>query len=308
MSSRIEQVPFPDSSLLVSALNSWAGHRCYVAGLHSGDIGWHQRFSADEGQSGLLAVYADEEIVAVALRDSDSALRLSIRPDHLLNVPLAEALVEYVDGLPDDADAYTDAPVGSAYRSLLVDQGWQLDPDPWVALYRPLTGNGAPSLDDPTDGGLSFPLATDEDIADRVAVQRSAFAGSTFTVERWRSMAGGPAYNARYELLRRNHDGAPVAAATGWFGGTGKCAILEPVGTHADHRGAGHGKAISLAVIAALASDGASGVTVWTPASNSAAIRTYESCGLGRIEVAHAMLRPRVSGDDVRDGHGGVGR
>jgi ribosomal protein S18 acetylase RimI-like enzyme len=246
-------------------------------------------------------------MVAVALRDSDSALRLSIRPEFLLDLPLAEALVEYADGLSADADAYTEAPVGSAYRSVLVGRGWQLDPDPWVALYRPLTAKDA-ALDDPADRGVSATLRTDRDVADRVAVQRSAFAGSTFTVERWRSMAAGPAYDSRYEFLRRTVDGAPVAAATGWFGGTGKCAILEPVGTHADHRGAGHGRAVSLAVTAALARDGASGVTVWTPASNAAAIHTYESCGLKQVEVARAMLRPRALGDELRDGHGGVSR
>lgn len=143
-------------------------------------------------------------------------------------------------------------------------------------------------------------LRSEEDIVDRVAVQRSAFTGSTFTVQRWHSMAAGQGFDLRYEYLRRLRDGTPVAAATGWSAGPGKCAILEPVGAAPDQRGAGHGKAVSLAVMGALARDGAGGVSVSTPALNEAAIRAYESCGLRQIEVARAMMQPGRSTDEAR--------
>jgi hypothetical protein len=55
--------------------------------------------------------------------------------------------------------------------------------------------------------------------------------------------------------------------------------------------GKGHGKAISIAVIAGLARAGASGVAVWTPASNVAAVKTYEACGLRQVELATSMRR-----------------
>jgi ribosomal protein S18 acetylase RimI-like enzyme len=105
-------------------------------------------------------------------------------------------------------------------------------------------------------------------------------------------MAAGPTYDARLDWLRRDADGAPAAGATAWSAGPGKCGILEPVGTHPNHRGLGHGVAVSKAAIAALARAGASGVTVHTPADNLGAVRTYEACGLRPVEHSYSLVRP----------------
>lgn len=272
---------------LIAALNDWLPPGCYVSGLHAGDVGWELRLADGESGSGLLAVRDGSQLVAVALADSPTVLRPQVHPDRVHDLRVAGALLEYVEAMPGDAPAYTDAASASAFRSLLSGAGWQLDPDPWVVLYRALT---------PADGRLDDPLCailrTEADVADRVAVQRAAFAGSTFTVQRWHQMAAGPGFHPAHEYLRRSPDGVPVAAATGWSAGPGKCAILEPVGAHPQHSGAGHGKAVSMAAIAALARGGASGVTVHTPASNTTAVRAYESCGLRQVEVIRAMSRP----------------
>jgi GNAT superfamily N-acetyltransferase len=169
---------------------------------------------------------------------------------------------------------------------VLSARGWEVDPDPWAVLFRPVT-----SADKEHHDPLTSTLETDDDIADRVAVQFAAFQHSTFTVTRWHQMASGPGYDKRFDLLRRDHSGAPVAGATGWLAQAGRVGILEPVGTHRDHVGAGHGKAVSLAVIAALARAGASGVNVQTPMSNAAALATYQACGLRVVDRVHAMVR-----------------
>ena len=82
-----------------------------------------------------------------------------------------------------------------------------------------------------------------------------------------------------------------MSAATAWSAGPGTCAILEPVGTHADHRGGGHGRRVVLAALGALARAGASGVTVHTPASNRTAVAAYESCGLRPLQSTEALVR-----------------
>lgn len=283
----IETVPSSGAGELIDALTGWLPPGCYAVPLHAGDVGWELRFADGESDGALLAVRDGRELVGVALANSASALRPQMRPDRVSDLPVAAALLEYVEAMPADTPAHTEAASGSAFRSLLSGAGWALDPDPWVALYRALT---------PDDGRRDDPLCTtvqtEDDVADRVAVQRAAFAGSTFTVERWHRMAAGPGFDPAHEYLRRSPDGIAVAAATGWSAGAGKCAILEPVGAHPEHSGAGHGKAVSLAVIAALARGGASGVTVHTPAANAAAVRTYEACGLRRVEVTRAMMRP----------------
>ena len=63
------------------------------------------------------------------------------------------------------------------------------------------------------------------------------------------------------------------------------------MGTHRDHQRQGYGRRVNLAVMAALARAGAGGIRVHTPASNEAAVRAYESCGLRRVDVTTAVTR-----------------
>lgn len=115
---------------------------------------------------------------------------------------------------------------------------------------------------------------------DRVEVQRAAFTGSTFTLERWRLMATGPGYDGRLDLVTRDAHGAAVAATTAWSADPGRCGLLEPVGARGDRPREGHGRRVVLAACAALARLGATGVAVWTPRSNTAAVALYRSVGL----------------------------
>ena len=166
-------------------------------------------------------------------------------------------------------------------------RGWRSDPDPWVLLYGALGPDHAAHHDP-----CVRTLDGDDDVAARVAVQRSAFApGSTFSADLWARMASGTPYDRRFEMVCWTDDGQPAAAATGWFAGPGRCAILEPVGTHADHQRRGYGRRVNLGVMAALARAGASGVRVHTPAANPAAVATYEACGLRQVDWTTALQR-----------------
>jgi GNAT superfamily N-acetyltransferase len=270
----------------VDALRSWEAPGCYPTGLHAGDVGWQLRMDDDLVDSSLLSINDRSEIVAVAILDEPNLLRPAVRPDRVHDLGLAETLADVVDVASEDG-ASAEAPGGSALRTTLSSRGWTVDPDPWTVLYRPLSrGDGV--FDDPQ----SRPLADPRDIADRVAVQRSAFSASTFTVPRWHQMAAGPGYDAALDLLRRADDGSATAAATGWSAGPGRCGILEPVGTSPDQAGHGHARAVSRAVIAALARAGASGVAVHTPLSNATAVRAYEACGLRQVELTTDLVRP----------------
>jgi ribosomal protein S18 acetylase RimI-like enzyme len=131
------------------------------------------------------------------------------------------------------------------------------------------------------------------DAADRVLVQRSAFATSTFTVERWSAMKRSPAGGLAVETLVRTPAGEPAAAATGWFAGVGKCGLLEPVGAHPDHRGRGYGRDAVLGACAALAERGASAVAVVTPSSNAAAVALYRSAGFTVVRENRDWVRAR---------------
>ena len=267
---------------LVGPLDAWTGQAPLTAHLHSGDIGWHLRL-ADRGLDGAFLIWEQDGVPVAAGLAEDDVLRTAVAPAHDRSTELAEELATVMAGF-----GYVDALGGTAVRRLLLDRGWSVDPDPWVLLYRELG---------PDDAGRSDPATRhvdgEPDVVARTAVQRSAFApGSTFQPELWHRMAAGPTYDRRFDQVTWTPDGEAAAAATGWFAGAGRCAILEPVGTHADHRRSGYGRRVSLGVMSSLARAGASGVRVHTPAANTAAVRAYESCGLRHVDWTTALVRP----------------
>lgn len=100
------------------------------------------------------------------------------------------------------------------------------------------------------DAGVRVVVVGPDDVAARTAVQRAASERSTFTDERWHAMAAGPAYADARCLVAHDDDGAAVAAVTVWSAGPGRPGLIEPMGVHRDHRGHGHGRAITLAAAA----------------------------------------------------------
>jgi GNAT superfamily N-acetyltransferase len=273
----------------VAALAAWTPRHAPATTLHAGDVGWHLRHDDADLDETLVVVRDGSEITAVALSES-GALRPTVRPDHADDDLLAAAVGEVALSLAERAadssapsEFSCDTPPHSALRAWLVAHGWSVDPDPWALVFRPLS-----AADADVGAGLAAPVATDDDVRERVVVQVNAFERSTFTVHRWHQMAAGPAYRRDLDLLRRD-DGVAVAGATAWTAGPGRVGILEPVGTHREHIGRGHGRAVTLAAIGALARAGASGVAVQTPLSNAAAVRTYESCGLRTIDHLHSL-------------------
>jgi ribosomal protein S18 acetylase RimI-like enzyme len=59
------------------------------------------------------------------------------------------------------------------------------------------------------------------------------------------------------------------------------------MGVHADHRGRGYGRAITVAGAAALREMGSSSVRVCTPSSNVGGVATYKAAGfVARQEIA----------------------
>ena len=253
-------------------------------GLHVGDIGWHARLPDVEFDGTVRVLERAGGVVAVGVFEPGLA-RPRLAPGAETDPVVCAALADEVESDPGE-QVWSDAAPGTLLRTELSARGWTLDPEPWVALYRPLSRG---------DGGLGKagdeavrPVDGETDVADRVAVQRASFEGSTFTVNAWHRMAATRAYDPALDLLARDTDGQPVAAATAWAAGPGRCGILEPMGTHRAARGRGHGRRV---VLAALARAGASGVTVHTPASNSGAVATYVSCGLRPLQSTEALVR-----------------
>ncbi len=278
---------------LVAALAAWEPFGGHVAGLHAGDVGWHLRLPDDHVEGRLHGWWRDDRLVAVALVDGVIA-RPRLAPDCLGDREVCEAVAGLVDAMPGD-EAWTDAAPGSLLRTLLVARGWDLDRDVWVSLHLSFSAG----WDELAPGVLRAaaavegvaPTASDQDVHDRVSVQPLAFTHSTPAVDGWHRMAAGTGFDPALDLLARDSDGRPVAAATAWSSGRDKCGILEPVGTHREHRDHGHGRRVVLAAIDALHRAGASGVALSTPGRNQPGIAMFRSCGLRPVESLQALTR-----------------
>lgn len=281
---RVRVLGRDDLSAVTRVLAAWEPPGGSPLGLHVGDVGWHARLP-DEQFAGTVRVLEEAgDVVAVGLFEPGLA-RPRLAPGRETDPAVCVALADEIETDPAE-QVWSDAAPGSLLRTELSARGWTLDPQPWTALYRPLCV---------ADGGLGDdlvrPVDGAGDVADRVAVQRASFDGSTFTVDAWHRMAATVAYDPTLDLLARDAEGAPVAAATAWAAGPGRCGILEPVGTHRDHRGRGHGRRVVRAALGALARAGASGVTVHTPAFNTGAVAAYVSCGLRPLQSTEDLVR-----------------
>lgn len=270
---------------VLGALRAWPQDGDPVQ-LHPGDLGWHWRFGAQSMAAAVRTWSRDGQVVAVGLVEPP-VLRLAIAPSEQQDDELARQLAADVSqpgrGVLGEGTAYVEAPRGALVRDLLAGSGWEPD-----AAWTPLSRGLAEPVEDP---GLRVEVAGSEQASVRAAVQRAAFDRSTFTEDRWRAMAEGPAYADARCLVAHDDRGAAVAAITVWSAGPGRPGLVEPMGVHRDHRGRGYGTAITLAGAAALRELGSSSAIVCTPRSNTGAVATYASAGFARLPDTRDLRR-----------------
>ncbi len=279
--------PGPEELVSVArALADWQREGGPVQ-LHPGDVGWYWRFGVSATANALRTWRRGERVLALGLVDS-GVVRLAFAPEADEDEEVARAILSDVSHpgrgvlLPDGV---VESRAGALFRQLLLDSGWHAD-EAWTPLRR--------SLDAPEAlhaVGLRVEVVGPGRIADRVAIQRSSFANSTFTEEAWRAMAGGPLYSDARCLVGYDDAGAAVAAVTVWSAGKGRPGLLEPMGVHREHRGRGYGRAICLAAASVLGELGASSATVCTSSANVAGVAAYASAGYEELAAVTDFRR-----------------
>lgn len=283
--------PEPDElTRLARALCAWQRDGAPVQ-LHPGDLGWFWRFGADATAVALRVWSRGDSVLALGLLDGPGVLRLAFAPE-ADDEELAREILDDVSR-PERGvlshDGVIEARAGARFRRLLGESGWR-DDEAWTPLRRDL----AVPVE---DGTLRVEVVGAERVAERVAMQRAAFANSSFAEERWRAMADGPLYKDARCLIGYDGAGTAVAAVTVWSAGRGRPGLLEPMGVHREHRGRGYGRAICLAAAAALRELGASSATVCTRSANAAAVATYASAGYAEMAPV-TDFRRAVDGEE----------
>ncbi|ANS79647.1 Acetyltransferase [Serinicoccus hydrothermalis] len=281
MSIRLTTPGVDDLGQVLGALRSWQLPGAPVQ-LHPGDVGWFWRHGPEATAAALRVWTAPEGIRAVGLLDGPDLLRVGLRPDAQDDRELAERVVADVSeparGVLPEGEVAVETPSGALVHDLLGERGWGED-EPWAVLRRDL----ARPVADP-----GMPVETvDAGTAEQWAqVHRLAFGGTVSledTLTRWHRCAQGEAWADARCLLLRDGDGAPVAGIIVWTAGPGRVGVVEPMGVHPEHRGRGHGRAVTLAGEAALRDLGAAAAVVATPLSNTGGVATYTSAGFERL-------------------------
>lgn len=277
-------------SAALAALREWQREDVPMQ-LHPGDLGWQWRLGAEATAAAIRTWGRDGEVLALGFLDAPAVLRLAIAPaaqrDEQLAHRLGEDIAEPQRGVLPDGRVALEVAGNAVVREVLAARGWVTD-EPWTQLSLDLSGTLP-------EHSLRIEVAGPGRAQQRAAVQRAAFESSTFDEDRWRAMAAGPLYADARCLLGYDERGRAVAAATVWSSGPGKPGLLEPLGVHRDHRGHGHGTAISVAAAAALQQMGASSARVCTPSANVVAVATYRSAGFRTVAEAWDLTRPVVS-------------
>ena len=255
---------------VVEAVALWQ-HTGGPVQLHPGDLGWAWRDGAEQLAAVLRVWTRDGQILAVGMGD-DEVVRLAVAPSVGDDAEFAARMVADLSNPAGAARAdVVEARFGTALRDLLHRNGWVAD-DPWTPLSRDLA-------EPVEDCGLRVEIGDAHNAEDRVAVQRAAFDNSTFSLERWHALAAAPPYRRARCLVGYDRDDVAVAAATVWSAGEGRPGLIEPLGAHRNHRGRGHGRAITVAAASALQQMGSSSATVCTPSSNARGVAAYVSAG-----------------------------
>lgn len=131
------------------------------------------------------------------------------------------------------------------------------------------------------------------DTSEFTAVHRSAWDNGSFTEQLWGAMSAGAPFAEASCLLGRDDAQVPVAGITVWTAGPGRPGLIESLGVHADHRGAGHGTAICVAAAELLREMGASIAWVCTPSDLGSAVATYRSAGFTALPERLDCVRER---------------
>ena len=173
--------------------------------LHPGDLGWNWSLGAEKLAEAIWVWRRDGQILAVGLVDNAGLIRMGIAPsvdqDGAFASQLLADLSDSAPGVLPAGNAFVEARAGTAFRELLAGSGWLAD-EPWTPLCRDLT-------DKLEDCDLRVEVVGPHNVQERVAVQRASFPNSTFTPERWHTMAAASPYRrARclvgYDRLRRS--------------------------------------------------------------------------------------------------------
>ena len=201
----------------------------------------------------------------------------------------------------DDVLAWADAPTVFAQESdtdkiaRLEAHGYrpvEVEGEAYNHMVRSLEGElGEPQVPD----GYRLRTVGPADLERRVEVHRAAFAPSRVVPESYARLQREWPYRMDLDHVIEAPDGTFAAFCLAWLDEENRAGLLEPVGTHPDHRRRGLATAVCLGALRALRAEGAT-VAVIGSVDPSPAETVYE--GIGFESVTRHVPYGKKSADE----------
>lgn len=262
-----------------------------LCGTHVGDLPWRMYQHLDKRNEVRIQLWLDDdECVAWGwLWSKDNELDFEVHPQRgeLTDEVLAWANAEGVWALDSDENA-----VAAIERAGYVRR----DGD---RCYEHHVRELAGAIEEPQlPPGYSLRTFRHGDLASRVDVHRAAFAPSRVVPESYARVQRAWPYRPDLDHVVEAPEGEFAAFCLCWLDDSNAAGLLEPVGTHPDHRRLGLASAVCLAGLRSLREAGASHAVVLSDCG-SAATGLYARVGMPAV-ARHVVFR--------REGTGASGR
>jgi GNAT superfamily N-acetyltransferase len=272
-----------------------------VGYLHPGDVA-HHLFSGNRlfDTAEICTIWEDEEGIAAFLIVNPKFLYvdLQIRPA-IRNPELERELVAHAErelirlltahGIEADnllAEGYRD---DRLRLEALAVEGWAKGDDPpWVVNRADLSELQEPEV----PAGYTIRQVESLDEAGDLATVHAASFGSSWTEDEYRTLMQSPGYSMDHEWVAVADDGEYAAFTVTWRDWLNRTGLFEPVGTHADHRRRGLGKALLLTVLHAMAGEGLEYAIVGNEGTNPGSRALYLSAGFEPWRLHDDWVKP----------------
>ena len=248
-----------------------------------GQIAWWAA-NLPHGETEVRLWHDDGRLVGWGWVTGGTELEFDVRPSHrhLLDEILDWAQPEELVVRSDHEDAI----------ARIEAHGLVHDPEaPW---YR-VNSRSLKQIDEPTvPDGYRLRTVEEGDWSSRAAAHRSAFQPSRFSDDVYAFVRTTPAYRADLDCVVEAADGSIAAYTLAWFDEVNRVGEFEPVGTHADHRRLGLGRAVGLYALRRLRDLGATSALVACRGDAAYPIpcKLYESIGFREVSRHIAFRRP----------------
>ncbi len=255
------------------------------SGCNYGQIAWWAA-QLPHGESEVRLWRDGGRLVGWGWLTGGTELEFDVRPSH------REVLDEILDwAQPEELLVRSDHDDAIAR---IESHGLVHDPEaPWIRLNeRSLAQIDEPRLPD----GYRVRTVEERDWPSRVEAHRSAFQPSRFTEDVYAFVRSTPAYRADLDFVVEAPDGSIAAYTLAWLDEVNGVGEFEPVGTHADHRRLGLGRAVGLYALRRLCELGATSAIVACRGDAAYPIpaKLYESIGFREFWRSLAYRLPKT--------------